>query len=236
MSTDSDSDQRSTPSKKKTYNLDFKLKVIKDVEKHDNKSKAAKEFKVDVRRVREWCGQKAQIESQLNMPNSNTFAKRLQGAGRPLKNSDFNHFCRVIMSTDSDSDQQPTPSKKKTYDLKFKLKVIKYVEKHGNKSKAAKEFEIDIRRVREWCGQRAQIESKLNMSNSNTFAKRIQGAGRPLKDSDFDERMINWAREQRQKKIRVSRTMIQKQALIFSTNENFKASNGWLQKFMARHT
>lgn len=56
-----------------------------------------------------------------------------------------------------------------------------------------------------------------------------------MKDKDFDEKLINWVRQQRQKKLRVSRTMIQKEALTFSIDENFKASNGWLEKFLLRH-
>ena len=66
-------------------------------------------------------------------------------------------------------------------------------------------------------------------------SKRLQGAGRPLKDKDFDEKLISWVRQQRQKKLRVSCTIIQKEVLTLSIDENFKASNGWLKKFLLRH-
>ena len=58
---------------------------------------------------------------------------------------------------------------------------------------------------------------------------------RPLKDKGFDEKLINCVFQQRQKKLRVSRTMIQKEALTLSIDENFKASNGWLEKFLLCH-
>lgn len=61
-----------------------------------------------------------------------------------------------------------------------------------------------------------------NSAISNTPNKRLKGAGRPLKNSELDEKVINWVRMQRQKKLRVSRKMIQKQALVFSTDEEFK--------------
>ena len=76
---------------------------------------------------------------------------------------------------------------------------------------------------------------KASSSCFISSSKRLQGAGRSLKDKDFDERLINWVREQRQKKLRVNRTMIQKESLTLSIDENFKASNGWLEKFLLCH-
>ena len=85
--------------------------------------------------------------------------------------------------------------------------------------------------------QKAQLEAhlKTSLSCSISSSKRLQGAGRPLKDKDFDKMLINWVRQQRQKKLRVSREMIQREALTLSHNENFNASNGWLKKFLLRH-
>jgi len=53
----------------------------------------------------------------------------------------------------------------------------------------------------------------------------LKGAGRPLTDAEFDVRMIDWIREQRKKKLRVSRTMIQRKASELSENEDFKVIN-----------
>jgi len=85
--------------------------------------------------------------------------------------------------------------------------------------------------------KKAQLKTQLKASSSYSISssKRLQGAGRPLKDKDFDEKLINWVRQQRQKKLCVSRTMIQREALTLSIDENFKASNGWLEKFLLRH-
>jgi len=57
------------------------------------------------------------------------------------------------MSSQSESDLQPTPPKKKNYELSFKLRAVEYAEKH-DKSKAAKEFKVDHRQVRQ---QKAQL-------------------------------------------------------------------------------
>ena len=53
-----------------------------------------------------------------------------------------------------------------------------------------------------------------------------------MKDKDFDEKLINWVCQQCQKKLRVSHRIIQSEALTLSINKNFKASNGWLEKFL----
>ena len=56
-----------------------------------------------------------------------------------------------------------------------------------------------------------------------------------MKDKDFDENLIIWVREPRQKKLHINRTMIQKESLTLSINENFKASNGWLEKLLCHN-
>ena len=116
--------------------------------------------------------------------------------------------------------------------MHFKLKVVAYAEKY-NKSKAAKNKKIPRSCVKDWTKQKAQLEAQLKASLlcSISSSKRLQGAGRPWKDKDFDKKLINWVRQQRQKKLRVSRTMIQKEALALSIDEIFQASNGWLEKF-----
>ena len=141
----------------------------------------------------------------------------------------------AAMSSSSES-EDATPSKRKNYDMHFKLEVVAYAEKY-NKSKAAKLKKVPRSCVKDWMKQKAQLEAhlKTSLSCSISSSKRLQGAGRPLKDKDFDEMLINWVRQQRQKKLCVSRAMIQREALTLSHDENFNASNGWLEKFLLRH-
>jgi Brinker DNA-binding domain len=64
------------------------------------------------------------------------------------------------MSSQSESDLQPTPPKKKNYELSFKLRAVEYAEKH-DKSKAAKEFKVDRRQVQKWSQQKAELQAQL---------------------------------------------------------------------------
>ena len=120
--------------------------------------------------------------------------------------------------------------KEKNYDMHFKLEVVAYAEKY-NKSKAAKIKKVPRSCVKDWMKQKAQLEAhlKASLSCSISSSKRLQGAGRPLKDRDFDEMLINWVRQQRQKKLRVSRGMIQRErrSLCHPTKISMQAMAGW---------
>ena len=63
---------------KNSYTFAFKLKVINFAEQK-SKHAASKFFKVDRKRVREWCQNKKDIEEGTKKQ------KRLSGAGRPVK-------------------------------------------------------------------------------------------------------------------------------------------------------
>ena len=124
--------------------------------------------------------------------------------------------------------EDATPSKRKNCDNHFQLEVVAYAEKY-NKSKAAKVKNVPRSCVKDLTKQKAQLEAQLKASSpcSISSSKRLQGAGHPLKDKNFDDKLINCVCQQRQKKLRVSRTMIQKEALTLSIDENFKAMAGW---------
>uniref|UniRef100_A0A914KS34 HTH CENPB-type domain-containing protein n=1 Tax=Meloidogyne incognita TaxID=6306 RepID=A0A914KS34_MELIC len=62
--------------------------------------------------------------------------------------------------------------------------------------------------------------------------------GRSLRFMESDEQLANWVRERPKEKVRVTRRMIQQQAIkMFPLDDEmkFKASIGWLSKFMERH-
>ena len=64
---------------RKCYDLSFKLKAVALAEKK-SKEASAREFKVDSRRIREWCSQKEQLMELKKTGKSRR--KRLTGAGR----------------------------------------------------------------------------------------------------------------------------------------------------------
>ena len=82
--------------------------------------------------------------------------------------------------------------------------------------------------------------SKLNLDlvKGNHRGARAPGGGtRPILGSSSDEKIAEWILRQRDLHIPVSRDAIKQYALTHfgSTDQQFKASNGWLDSFFNRH-
>ena len=76
---------------------------------------------------------------------------------------------------------------------------------------------------------------KKRRGSSIGTRKRLDGAGRKVKDEDMEETLLNWILEMRDQNLRVSRRTVQVQAKAFASEEGFKASRGWLEKFLKRN-
>uniref|UniRef100_A0A915DBX7 HTH CENPB-type domain-containing protein n=1 Tax=Ditylenchus dipsaci TaxID=166011 RepID=A0A915DBX7_9BILA len=80
---------------------------------------------------------------------------------------------------------------------------------------------------------------KRNQSRAGKLKKRLQGGGRPLIFEDLDIQLTAWFRERRSKKLCLSHTILQDEAVqMFNAEEDrelFKGSRRWLMKFLQRH-
>ena len=103
--------------------------------------------------------------------------------------------------------------------------------------KAAKKFNVDRKRIREWQANQSKLES------ASCKRKRLAGAGRKPFDLDIEEVLLEWVHERRSNGFRVSRKMIRSKARFLFEEKckemelppTFTASIGWVQKFMTRH-
>ena len=124
--------------------------------------------------------------------------------------------------------------KYKNYTLKFKLEVIDFAKKNSNK-RAAHYFDVNRKRVIEW---RKSEEALRNRKEDSSQARRLQGGGRLLKFEEIDHALMETIRERRSAGARVTGKFIKTEALRLhkrNGNQQFRASSGWLQKFMRRH-
>ena len=122
-------------------------------------------------------------------------------------------------------------NKKSSYDFSFKLKVVKYAEENS-KNKASKVFEVDRRRVKEWCQQKDK--SKVMSKTS----KRLQGGGRKVRYPDIEEKLPQWLNERRNKGVRLTGKALKREAMRFhktSEKQSLKVSCGWFRKFKRRN-
>ena len=90
------------------------------------------------------------------------------------------------------------------------------------------------KRIRVWCSQKSKLVA-ASKKRGEKGRKRLAGAGRKIMDEDMKEALFDWIVEMRANNLRVARSMIQGKARDLSTVQGFKASRGWLFRFMRRH-
>ena len=132
--------------------------------------------------------------------------------------------------------------KRKKYSLAVKKEVIAYAETHGNRP-ASRRFQVDEKRVREWRGNKATIEGLITTKKGKERS-RLTGGGRKPLSTELEEVLLGWIESRRSRGLRVSRKLTMKKAEIIygdltkdmeNVDEDFKASRGWLEKFMKRN-
>ena len=130
----------------------------------------------------------------------------------------------------------------KSCTLSFKLLVIKHA-KLTSIGAAERKFEIDRKRIREWITNENKIQNKVSSKSRGQSSKRLDGAGRKIKDLQLEETFIERITSQKSKNLLVSRKLIQRKARQYAEEKGnssgqvneFRASEKWLQKFMLRN-
>lgn len=122
------------------------------------------------------------------------------------------------------------------YSLAFKKEVIAYAELSGNRL-ASKRFSVDEKRIREWRAKKSNIEGLLG-SNKGKGRSRLSGGAK------LEEVLLEWIENRRARGLRVLCKLIMKKAEVtyremtennLVDDDDFKASRGWLCRFMKRN-
>ena len=137
---------------------------------------------------------------------------------------------------EADASQSHAGKKINSYSTEFKLEAVRFDVECNSTYKAAKKFNVDWKRIREWRANQSKLES------ASCKRKRLNGAGRKPFDLDIEEVLLEWVHELRSNGFRVSRKMIRSKARFLHEEKckemelppTFTASL-WLQKFMTRH-
>jgi len=124
------------------------------------------------------------------------------------------------------------PSTKKTrasYTIDFKIKAIEFAA-INNISLASRRFKVDRKRIREWTTQADKLRKlrfifvllsmyffNRDITPQHIEKYRLEGGGRHLHDIEFEKNLLEWIKEQRAKKIRISQRMIQIHACQISS-------------------
>ena len=81
----------------------------------------------------------------------------------------------------------------RSFTLEFKLDAINYAKTHSNRA-AAKRFNIDERRIREW-KQKHKENATTQTKKGGVSKKRLPGAGRKHTDKELEEKVLNLIHE-----------------------------------------
>lgn len=186
---------------RKTYKPQFKLEVVKIAEAH-GKHFASKMFGVDRKRVREWCKTKEELKCQCIAEGIGAKVNIKRNGGKRTHRS---------------------------FSPKFKLEVIKVAEENGKKH-ATKMFDVDPKRVREWCRWKDKIQQMSGLQNRNA------GTGRKVLSVEVEKQFVKWLQEAG---VCVTSQDMRSKALLLHDELGlelpFRASDGWFVRFKRRH-
>ena len=163
--------------------------------------------------------------------------KPKRGPGRPRKPA-------VVVIDASDSEQeneQPTELQpeadveatktRRVYTIQQKKRVVAYAKKHSVMD-AHRYFSVPRTTINRW-----MEDGYFQRDTTKRGTKR--GAGRPITyGGGLDEQLLAWLLEARDKQLPITIQLLKAKALelITPTQPEFKASDGWVQKFKQRHS
>jgi hypothetical protein len=119
---------------------------------------------------------------------------------------------------------------RRSYDFKFKLKVIREAEETNNCA-AARKFKVTENNVRRWRQQ------KTDLSNSSGTRTAFRGPKKGRFD-EIDTEVVKYVTDMRREGFPVTRESIQFKGMEIARNlsiSEFKASAGWCTRMMRRN-
>ena len=167
--------------------------------------------------------------------------RRKGPVGRPRRPSQPD----AVTDSQPESSQEPedTENKKprgvyKSYSLRQKLEIVKFARENSERA-ASRRYGVSRSTIYGWKDIDKEPATKKKISTITKGKHVKKGAGRNLSYSqEIDEELLSWVLHQRDLQIGVRRQDIQfkAKAMLSERCPSFKASNGWVDKFMCRHS
>jgi len=127
---------------------------------------------------------------------------------------------------------------KRSYDLAFKQIAVDLAKMKGNRPAAA-QLHVDEKRIRERrqqeaAGKFSDLDASIGACKASK-RQRLPGGGRKVNNEEMEIKIRQWILDERSLYHRVTRKSICSKAIALANDPNFKASRGWVEKFMERH-
>ena len=141
------------------------------------------------------------------------------------------------METDASQFSKKKKKKKSSYSTEYNLETIKFAKESKSIYSAAKKFNVDHKRIREWQSTKAKLQAADNKR------KCLDGGVRKPFAVGLEDELLEWIHERRSTGLQVSRAMIphkaqaihEQKCKAWQVSPSFILSNGWVQKCMARN-
>ena len=127
--------------------------------------------------------------------------------------------------------------KKKSYTVKYKVAVLDWYHTNGNnKRKAAREFGVDPKRIREWVDREDDLRAASCSTKGKSMRKLHPGAEYCV---ELDNLVLDYLIEERAEGLEATNKMLQEKARelapgIDGVPPEFCASDGWLRNWKKR--
>ena len=149
----------------------------------------------------------------------------------------------TLGQSDSDDHEPPTVKKKRghyrSYSIQFKMSVVEEMYKCQKPiAVVAEKYGVPRTTILSWKSQLRSSNCKSPQAKNIRGVHLKSGSGRFLSyPSKIDDEIAEWILIRRDAHLPVSRELVKIKArqLIKPHNTQFKASDGWLEKFMIRH-
>lgn len=128
----------------------------------------------------------------------------------------------------------------RSYSLKQKIEIVRYARQVDSEASAGVKYGVSRSTI---CGWRNIDKQPIAFDKKNSKHRKgkniKRGAGRPISYStEIEDDLIAWVLKQRDLQIPVRRQDIQHKAIAMIKVKNplFKASDGWVNRFVIRHS
>ena len=109
-------------------------------------------------------------------------------------------------STARDADTEAGKDRKRSFSVAFKLQAVSLAKANSNNS-AARKYKVDPKRIREWRQKEATLKAE---SETSAAKKRVKGGGRKPLCLQLEDEVLEWIRDMRTRRLRVSRKMVKR--------------------------
>ena len=84
-----------------------------------------------------------------------------------------------------------TAQKRKSYDIDYKVKAVAFA-RSNSKEAAGRQFQVDPRRIREWCQQEEKLTELKRKTTKTDKRKRLDSAGSKVHGVEMEDLLIAW--------------------------------------------